>query len=396
MIFAVLAVPLALSVAAPTANETGDVAKQVISTPWWPPGSEKQAESVGILSYGLVFMTGMMEVNATLEASTQQELYDVRDIAKAGGAGMEDLVDCLINTPKGAAKAIRESFEAALPVATRPPLTVVEMPGEYVFCPTSVTCVAAQPDTGAGRLRRFKRAGASGVAARGFLHMQGKAGTPGSGAKQEVVEALEAIEGLVRDAGGAGLAGLLDCTAFLRRISDAAAVRSTFAAAHAEPALTVVQAGLEDTRRSIVLRCVAAVPGGMSELQEVRRTQTDSGLATTSDRFIFASGQLGIATNGTDAFQSLERLLKAAGASLSDVVNCVFYVKETGKVFDLFAGFSQVFNKNHPPPPSRTEFTAMSECAGCAVVAKCIAARRPSDGQPLLDGGDVRQGLVLV
>ena len=45
------------------------VAKEVVHTPWWPPGSEATAESVGIVSRGRVFMTAMMANNATTNAS---------------------------------------------------------------------------------------------------------------------------------------------------------------------------------------------------------------------------------------------------------------------------------------------------------------------------------------
>ena len=35
--------------------------KRVLSTTWWPPGTEKKDESIGILSRGTIFMTSMME-----------------------------------------------------------------------------------------------------------------------------------------------------------------------------------------------------------------------------------------------------------------------------------------------------------------------------------------------
>jgi len=194
---------------------------------------------------------------------------------------------------------------------------------------------------------------------------------------------LTSIAGLIQEAGGDELSSLLDCTAFLRHITDAGAVRAALAAAGAEPALTVVEAGPEDPRQSVLLRCTAAVPGEGGSPAEARRIRTEAGLAVVTDRFVYTSGQLGSATNGTDAFAGLERLLKAAGATLEDVINCQFFVKDTWKVYDLFAGFAQVFNRDHPPPPSRTEFTAISECPSCTVAAKCIAARRATQ-QPAL------------
>uniref|UniRef100_A0A7S0AHZ2 Uncharacterized protein n=1 Tax=Pyrodinium bahamense TaxID=73915 RepID=A0A7S0AHZ2_9DINO len=274
---------------------------------------------------------------------------------------------------------------AVLPAGSMPALTVVELPGEYSFFPTSISCLAALPEPGGSLPRRLRRSGTYGVAARGLLHMQGTiGGFIGRGARHEMKNALAAIAGLIRAAGGAGLADLLDCTAFVRSLDDVAAVRSALAeAAPAAPAFTLVRAGLEDPRQSVLLRCVAALPAAPGVPAKVRHVSTDAGRVVTTDSFVFASGSLGFAANGTDAFGGLERMLAAASANLGDVVNCLFFIKEQTKVFDLFAGFQEVFNQEHPPPPTRTEFAAVSECAGCSVVAKCIAARRPAvDGVP--------------
>ena len=47
--------------------------KRVVNTPWWPPGTEKTAESVGIVSGATLFMTGMMEANQTINETVGQE-----------------------------------------------------------------------------------------------------------------------------------------------------------------------------------------------------------------------------------------------------------------------------------------------------------------------------------
>lgn len=38
-----------------------DDVKRLVHTAWWPPGNDKWEEAVGIVSRGVVFMTGMME-----------------------------------------------------------------------------------------------------------------------------------------------------------------------------------------------------------------------------------------------------------------------------------------------------------------------------------------------
>jgi hypothetical protein len=79
-----------------------EVIKKVINTAWWPPGTEKKEESVGIVSRGgrllhhgsallsntlrlfgfpliiVVLMTGMMEFNTTTRLQIIQEIEDVR------------------------------------------------------------------------------------------------------------------------------------------------------------------------------------------------------------------------------------------------------------------------------------------------------------------------------
>ncbi|CAE7263996.1 unnamed protein product, partial [Symbiodinium necroappetens] len=112
----------------------GDTVKKVVSTPWWPPGTEKTAESVGIISHGFVFMTAMMELNETLQKTAVQEILDVHDIAVAAGANLSDLVDCYVNVPSGRGPVVREALLSAMPISIQqhpPAFTVVEMPGEY-------------------------------------------------------------------------------------------------------------------------------------------------------------------------------------------------------------------------------------------------------------------------
>ena len=147
-----------------------DVQKKVVNTPWWPPGTEKTAESVGIVSHGFVYMTAMMELNATLHTTMLQEIHDVQDIARAGGSDISSLVDCLVNAPKGGAAKVRRAFMAALPGGVRPALTVVELNGEYgSFFPTSVACVAALPHSRHEYPRKeLKVPGAFGVSAHGM------------------------------------------------------------------------------------------------------------------------------------------------------------------------------------------------------------------------------------
>jgi len=347
----------------------GDVVKKVVSTPWWPAGTEKKYESIGIISHGFVYMTAMMEINATFNETEAGIISDVRDIARAAGADLADLVDCFINAPRGKAAEVRSAFLGALPWHSRPALTVAEMPGEAPIIPTSATCIAALPSSGTSARREVRKGASFGVAARGLLHTaetHGKAGAPPA---EQVVGALKSVKELVQQAGGRGLEDVVDCLAVLPRISDAPAVRTAFDKLKAAPALTIVQGGLEDPHHSVALRCVTSLETGVSRA---------SGSVAAAERFLFASGIVGRSGNGTDALAKLDKILRSAGSQLADVVNCMFFLKDGSKVADLFEGFYEVFNEANPPPPTRAELVAESECADCELQVKCVAALRRS------------------
>lgn len=112
-------------------SASNDAVKHVVHTPWWPPGSEATAESVGIVARGRVFMTGMMAKNATRKATMAEEIMDVSDIARAAGTSLSGLVSCMANTGSNQSDDVRQLMEAALKDDGVPALTVVEMMGEY-------------------------------------------------------------------------------------------------------------------------------------------------------------------------------------------------------------------------------------------------------------------------
>ncbi|CAJ1400865.1 unnamed protein product [Effrenium voratum] len=339
-----------------------DVAKQVVNTPWWPAGSEKTLESVGIISHGFVYMTAMMEVNETLQKTALQEIWDVRDIARGAGAELVDLVDCFVNAPAGMAAEVKKALISAMPPdlqASLPAFTVVEMPGEYQFVYNSIMCTALVPD-GKSVRKTWRHRGAYGVSARGMVFIEGSVANGTQDAFEETRELVTRFEELSALAAAAALA---ECSAFVAHAADAAAVRRALEASGSSPAMTIVQATGLGVNKSVLLRCTAA-----------ERAQTIPG-ATVTDRFVFASAQLGQNTTGLDALASLEEVLAGANVTLKDVINCAFFVKDQQKMMDLFGGFFKVFNQDNPPPPSRGEYQAQSECPSCQVAAKCIAAR---------------------
>ena len=95
----------------PTTVSQSSRAKVVINTPWWPPGTENTSESVGILSYGDVYCTGMMENN---NSTLTSELSDVTDILLGANVTTQELVQCLINAPKNRSSEIKKHLETLL------------------------------------------------------------------------------------------------------------------------------------------------------------------------------------------------------------------------------------------------------------------------------------------
>lgn len=365
-----------------------DVAKRVIHTSWWPPGSEKTAESVGIVSYDFVYMTAMMEFNSTLGAEAQAEISDVSDIAHAGGVDVEMIVDCLINAPLGKAKAARRAFIRALSKQVnssswKPAMTVVEMPGEYPggWFKASATCIAALPPAKDIYPRQqWSLDHAFGVSAQGLLHIEATGASRGT-TKNQTAEALRSIDKLVRAAGGRGAQDAVDCLAFIQDIKDARSVRAAMGVLKQAPALTIVQAGLENPRQKVALRCVATVPKGPKATPVI--TEGPGGAKLANNQFVYVEGQFGtLASNGTDALKGLDVVLRSTGTDLSKVVNCLFFLTDNNLVYNLFNGFQRVFNQDNPPPPTRGEFQGLSECSKCFVVAKCIAAL-PVQAAPL-------------
>ena len=355
--------------------------KQVVHTPWWPPGSEQTAESVGIVSRGRVFMTGMMAVNATDDATAREEVHDIRDIAEAAGTSLDGLTYCLVNAPRGESRQVREVIERALGVHhERMALTVVEMVGEYGgMFRFQIKCGAVQPSLLPKTVIR-NDAGATAVAAAGVVHV--------SIATNDTASALlNETAALLRRSGGAGLDALLQCTIFAHATALvetralAAALRTTTAV---PPALTAVVAPSDSGR--ITMMCVALAGGAGAAASKVA-VRTADAYAVRAGGLVFADGLAASNATGTgaDAYARLATLLHAAGSDAAAVLDCSFFLRsvpQSGFPQQLFAGFHDFFNVAHPPPPCRAEYVAhgVATPAGAADAASdelAVAASRP-------------------
>ena len=363
MIAALLAL-VAAAVALPAA-EIDRADKWFVTTSWWPAGTERVAESVGIVSRGMLWASGMMETNATDVAEAAMELSDVNDIAHAANisasttsntsALREGLVSCLVNARPSHLASVRAAWRAQLGDGVA--LSVVEMSGEYAW---ANSCVAVQPG-GPPKVVRAAADGANGATAtvvvggalpRRLAHVaaEGPSAADVLGvASQALVES------------GSTLADLLECTAFAQNDSTAASVRTALAAqAPVPPALTLLsgQFGIP-----LVLRCVASantnstkeavrnVPGAYAVRSAPASPLAGPGL-------VMASALEARHANATDAMDTLAAVLAAAGSRMRLVLNCQFFVPSLAGIKPLFAGFFDRFNVKAYPPPSRTEFVA--------------------------------------
>eukprot|EP00756_Hemistasia_phaeocysticola_P059613 Hpha_TRINITY_DN36444_c0_g1::TRINITY_DN36444_c0_g1_i1::g.20041::m.20041 len=334
---------------------TGLVDKEVVYTSWWPPGTEKQAESVGILSRGMLYMTGMMEQGAgNLTNETILEYSDVRDIMVGGNAtpAPDALVSCLVNAPQGARRVVAREWAGLLGEAVA--LTVVEMAGEWSFFNTSASCVAVQPGGAAKSVHRHPSgrvvAVEGGAGVRRLTHVTAEGSTP-----EEVLREVAETVG--------GLEGLAECTAYVQEATAGEELHSTLR----QRGVAVTTLSVGKGQPGVILRCT----GGMHQAKE-RLESVPGVFAVKQGGLVHVEGIGAALANGTDAFTKLETVLKSANTAMENVLRCHFYASNISIVPTLFQGFYQVFNVDAYPPPARTEFVARHSTE--QVTVQCVAA----------------------
>ena len=295
--------------------------KQVVNTAWWPPGTEKTEESVGIISRGTIFATGMMEQNATVTLDVQLEWLDVGDIMTASNSTIDNLVSCVANAPPGKADVVRAAIinQTHNQVA----LTVVEMGGEFLGQPTSCSCIGVTPSLLPKKVTRVGNATA--VRAKRWTHASSYATTVAI-AIDSLSKALAAVGVGAR---ATPLAGLVECEVYARRASDAAAVRAALSAtsigADVAPSLTVViiKDGLFARSPYVSLQCVAT-----TMVKRLVTAVAPSGAHVTgvvADGLVFVGGVDGVkGQNATDALAGVEAVLHSAGTFLNETGGWVY------------------------------------------------------------------------
>ena len=231
------------------------LAKEVVHTPWWPPGSEVADESVGIVSRDRVFMTAMMERKLLKNTSftLHAELSDVSDIAEAAGTNLSNLVACLVNTKPNRSASMRVLVEQALG-ANGPALTVVEMLGEYSgMFDFQLSCEAVLPSV-SRRVITQQGGMARAIVAGGIAHL--------SVTSSDWKSLLERTGALTRAAAAAPtddwLSSVVECSVFVRTAEEAAALRSGLSTTAVPPSLLVVAANTSGGA-ALSLMCSALV-----------------------------------------------------------------------------------------------------------------------------------------
>mmetsp|Transcript_9469 Transcript_9469/g.15195 ORF Transcript_9469/g.15195 Transcript_9469/m.15195 type:complete len:478 (-) Transcript_9469:137-1570(-) len=219
--------------------------KRVLNTPWWPAGTERTLESVGILSRGLIFASTMMETNQTLPRQIRAELQDVGDICNAANTSITNnhhtLVDCLVNVAdeddfEKKEGLIRHEFAREFGAENVPALTIVKISGEFTGLPTSTTCTAIT-DKASASVKRVERGQIVAVTA---TPVQTEKGGKGEGAgsddnnndryryawismrdtatdEKALSQVGDEIDSMLKnDFNGNGAVDLVDCIAFLK------------------------------------------------------------------------------------------------------------------------------------------------------------------------------------
>lgn len=375
---------LVFALCAAAASEAPGLEKIVVHTPWWPPGSEANAESIGVISGGRVFMTAIMEGAewSTVEAAFEAELSDVSDIALAAGmaTNLSGMVSCLVNAQTGKGARVREVLEAS-PDWVVPALTVAEMIGEYGGrFKFTLQCLGVTPDLQPTRtLQHGNRSRA--VVAAGLMEIAVRAKT--------ATEAVQEAALLATRCAGEedGLALLLSCSAYVRLgvagATDAAELQALLSATPVPPALTIVHAPTSDDAAeapllSLACTALASRPAAQAKTG-VHGPDHSYAVISKQHGLVYASGIPVADANATGSFDSLGALLHLAGTDLSRVLSCRYYmsaVPAEGYPAALFAGFQRTFCVDNPPPPTRAEYVAVAPGApeGTTLVSQCTAA----------------------
>eukprot|EP00939_MAST-03C_sp_MAST-3C-sp1_P001289 g1289.t1 len=356
-----------------------DNRKAVVYTPWWPP--DNTSESVGILSRGVLFATGMMARNANLSSDVSEEIQDVEDIAEGANTTLGRLVSCWINSPVNRSDATLLELTRDLRAKvgeneSLPALSVVEIVGEYGgYFREELTCTAVTGDL--EPIRRLETRSDSSSAT--FIRYGGNAtkGETRISARTSDTNPSDVLA-LLRD-NLDNESSVDDCLVFVRKATQASVFREVLRRVleTSSPTLTIVTSDGLLRGVEYELACVASP----SERPKRRVRISGEGCdhlamdAVVTDRFVYTSGIYSNDTNGMSAFDCLGDLLAAAGTSLDMVLNCVAFIQDETNMQDYFAGFYRVFNQDNPPAPSRTEYVTSSlKGLGSKVLLKCVSA----------------------
>ena len=279
--------------------------KIVIHTPWWPAGSERTSEAVGILSRGEIFMTGMMESNHTLDLQIEQELLDVRDIAVGGESDMNHVVSCFVNSKyAGSAAAVHQAMAEQTSAFGGAAVTVVESAGEWSVFNNSVTCRAVQASA-SDKVVLHGEEGTNDVAvvANNLVHISVE-GT-------DINDALNKTSVFLQEATNSttSTAAIVDCFVGVTQLSEAPTVRAAFNTSAIVPTLTIVQVGLVPGA-TVALQCVASLNATDVVVSPQLPAPMDEGFATpravTAGGFVYVDGVPAADINGTDGLVRLQ------------------------------------------------------------------------------------------
>jgi hypothetical protein len=355
-------------------------AKQVINTPWWPAGTEKTEESVGILSRGRIFLTGMMEHNSTDAQTLEQEIFDVRDIMVGGSSDLKGLLSCLVNVPTGKLSYYQDMIEASFQKQGIDDVVMnyIEMIGEYGgYFKASMSCVGSQHSLlpkyyieyeNLAEAVIFKMNNASNdVVSEGdmYLHVKGNTSDAVFTAINNLTNKLRGVPSFHNDTDII----LRDCHGFVLDEERKVGLQNKLQTLKIQPSSTIIVVkNMSSSNAS--LTCFAQLSS--KNLSHQSHSSNLVNYVKTED-LIFVDGIYASQNSGIDGMEKLGLVLKDAGSSLREVVNCLFYVKNSTNMDKLFEGFSFIFNLANPPPPSRSEF-GVDLPSPYEVLMKCIAA----------------------
>lgn len=415
-------------------------ASEVVRVPGWQ--DIKLPFSFAIKARGSVYASGLQGVNMSsmtpaeggIKAETLQALGNLRELLKAAGAQMEDVLRCsvsLVNISRDF-KGMNEAYATFWP--KDPPARVAVQVASLGKALVEIQCDAALP----GQNRTVvKVPGFPDLAVKGFplsfatksdgmVYLSGSQGIDmttmkivAGGVAAETTQTLKNLK-QVLEAAGSSTDRVVGCSISLRNISDFSKMNEAYEAFWTNsdamgglPSRVCVEVSALAGEGVVEIECTAATADiGPDEAPKVVKVpgwpdmpNLPFSAAVTAGGVAYISGNQGIdmrtmkrveggaGPETTQTLQNIQEAVTAAGAALEDVLRCdvsLVDLKDFAVMNEAYAAF---WPKD---PPSRVTVQVAALAMGANVETRCAAAMPASAKHSITVSHDTGVSEVVV